>query len=134
MKRTALALAAALAAASTAPPVLAQGVDRPEDGSPSCEALAAEIGKLEAAEQKRAQRAESGRKLMGFAGAAFNAAAPTLLARSGAYEEAAIARSLAGSIQANGAGAAPAAVAPSPQAARLERAKALVAERGCPSQ
>lgn len=101
----------------------------------SCEALASEINTLEEAQVKRAQRAESGRKFMGFAGAAFNAAAPSLMARAGSGEGAMIAQSLLGSMQANAASAPQAAAEPgpdaSPQARRLERVKGLFAERGC---
>ena len=76
MKRTPLVLSAALSlAAAVSSPALAQGAIRPGDDSLSCEALSAEVGKLEDAEARRAQRAEAGRKLLGFAGSALASAA-----------------------------------------------------------
>lgn len=136
MKRTALVLSAALAAAAlSTTPVLAEGVVRPGDMTMSCEALAGEINTLEEAQIKRAQRAESSRKFMGFASAALGAAAPTLMAHAGSGEGAMIAQSVLGAVQ-SGAASAPAADPAagqdaSPQARRLERVKGLFAERGC---
>lgn len=136
MKRTALVLSAALAAAaSIATPVLAEGVVRPGDMTMSCEALAGEINTLEEAQIKHAQRAESGRKFMGFAGAALNAAAPSLMARAGTSDGAMLAQGVLGAVQSGAVSAStstPAAAADaSPQARRLERVKGLFAERGC---
>lgn len=130
MIRPALALCAALAAAS---PALAQSGARPGDMTLSCEALAAEASQIETAQARRAQRAESGRKLMGFAGAAFNAAAPSLMARAGTGSGAIAAQTVVGAIQ-SGALSQPASEAEppaSPEAVRLERVHAMLAERGC---
>lgn len=124
-------------AAFAASPVAAapQGVVRPGDMTLSCEALAGEINQLEDAQLKKAQRAESGRKFMGLAGAALGAAAPTLMARAGTSEGAQIASSVLGSLQANAASAPVQDAAPaadtSVQARRLERVKGLFAERSC---
>lgn len=135
MKRTALVLAAAFAVASAASSALAQGVVRPGDTALSCEALASEINTLEEAQLKRAQRAESGRKFMGLAGSAINAAAPALMARAGTSDGAMIAQSVLGSMQTGAASAPPVDAAPAtdtgPQARRLERVKGLFAERSC---
>ena len=136
MKRIALVLAATgLLSGLAAAPALAEGVVRPGDMTLSCEALAAEINQLEEAQVKKAQRAESGRKFMGLAGAAFNAAAPSLMARAGNGEGAQIASSLFGQLQAQAAAAPVQETAPaadtSVQARRLERVKSLFAERSC---
>lgn len=125
-----------LAAAVCAAPALAQGVVRPGDMSLTCEALASEINTLEEAQLRRAQRAESGRKFMGFAGTAFNAAAPALMARAGSSEGAMIAQNVLGAVQSSGAGSAVASDADpgpdtSPRTRRLERVKGLFAERSC---
>lgn len=123
-------LAAALAACAA--PALAQGAARPGDMTLSCEALVAEHGKLEAAEVKRAQRAESGRRLAGFAGAAINAAAPSLLARAGSGTGGLAAQGLMGALQ-SGAMSQPAdePAAASPEALRLEHVSTMMTERGC---
>ncbi|MCX7589253.1 hypothetical protein, partial [Phenylobacterium sp. 58.2.17] len=87
MKRTALVLSAALSlAAVAAPPALADGAIRPGDEALSCEALSAEVGKLEDAQARRAQRAETGRKFMGFAGSTLAAVGPSMIARADAGE------------------------------------------------
>lgn len=48
------------------------------DSQKTCAALTEEINALSASEAKAARRAESGRKFLGFAGAALQAAAPLL--------------------------------------------------------
>lgn len=136
MKRTALVLSAALAAAAVcATPVLAQGAVRPGDMSMSCEALAGEIAQLQGAQTKRIKRAESSRKFMGFAGAAWGAAAPTLMARAGGGDAAVIAQNVLGAVQSQAASAPASEPTPEPEAGgeaqRLERVKGLAAERGC---
>jgi hypothetical protein len=101
--------------------------------SMSCEAMASEINQLEDARTRRARRAESGRKLMGFAGAAFNAAAPSLMARAGSGQGAVVAQTVMGAVQ-SGALSQPMAEdepAPSPEDRRLERVNSLFVERGC---
>lgn len=124
-------LAAALAVCAT--PALAQDASRPGDMTLSCAALTAERGRLEAAETRRAQRAESGRRFAGLAGAAFNAAAPSLLARAGSGTGGLAAQGLMGALQ-SGAMSQPAedTVPPaSPEALRLEHVNTMMAERGC---
>ena len=87
MKRTALVLSAALSLAATAAaPALADGAIRPGDEALTCETLSAEVGKLEDAQARRAQRAESGRKFMGFAGSTLAAVGPSMIARADAGE------------------------------------------------
>lgn len=57
---------------------------QPGDGEKSCAALAAEINTLSASEAKAAKRADSGRKLLGFAATALQVAAPLLGGSKGA--------------------------------------------------
>ncbi len=133
MKRTALVLAAAIAAVSATSPALAEGVVRPGDASLSCEALSSEVSTLEEAQARRAQRAESGRKFMGFAGSALLGAAPGLIARADASNETIIAQSALRSMQSHAASMPASEPKPdtSPQAKRLEHVRGLIAERGC---
>lgn len=136
MKRTALVLSAALslaAAAAAAPPALADGAIRPGDEALSCEALSAEVGKLEDAQARRAQRAESGRKFMGFAGSTLAAVGPSMIARADAGEATLLAQHAMRAAGAQAASASGDSAPPpaGPQARRLERVRSLMTEKGC---
>ncbi len=135
MKRTALVLSAALTlAALFAPPALAEGAIRPGDEALTCEALSAEVGKLEDAQARRAQRAETGRKFMGFAGSALASAGPALIARADAGHGTILAQETMRAVgsQASSAAAESAAAPPSgPDARRLEHVRTLMTERSC---
>ncbi|MBA4013681.1 MAG: hypothetical protein C0481_17610 [Phenylobacterium sp.] len=135
MKRTALVLSAALSlAAILAPPALADGAIRHGDDTLTCEALSAEAGKLEDAEVRRAQRAETGRKFMGFAGSALASAGPGMIARADAGEGTILAQQMMRSVgsQASATAAQGAAPPPAgPQARRLERVRTLMTEKSC---
>jgi hypothetical protein len=133
VKRTTLVLSAVLSLAA-ASPALAQGAIRPGDDSLSCEALSAELGKLEDAETRRAQRAEAGRKFMGFAGSALASAGPGMIARADAGEGTLLAQQMmrsAGSQAAASASEGSASPPAGPQARRLERVRALMTEKSC---
>ena len=135
MKRTALVLSAALSLAATAAaPALADGAIRPGDEALSCQALSAEVGKLVDAQARRAQRAESGRKFMGFAGSTLAAVGPSMIARADAGEATLLAQQMmrtAGSQAAASAAEGSAPPPAGPQARRLERVRALMTEKGC---
>lgn len=135
MKRTALVLSAALSlAAVVASPALAEGAIRPDDDSLSCEALSTEVGKLEDAETRRAQRAEAGRKFMGFAGSALASAGPGMIARADAGAGTLLAQQMMRSAGSQASSAAADDAAPpsgGPQARRLERVRSLMTEKGC---
>lgn len=71
--------AAAVAALLLAGPAAAEtDLFQPGDSEKSCAVLAAEINTLSANESKAAKRADSGRKLLGFAATALQVAAPLL--------------------------------------------------------
>ena len=134
MKRTALVLSAALSLAATAAaPALADGAIRPGDEALSCEALSAEVGKLEDAQARRAQRAESGRKFMGFAGSTLAAVGPSMIARADAGEATLLAQHAMRAAGAQAASTSGESAPPpaGPQARRLERVRALMTEKGC---
>ena len=134
MKRTALVLSAALSLAATAAaPALADGAIRPGDEALSCEALSAEVGKLEDAQARRAQRAESGRKFMSFAGSTLAAVGPSMIARADAGEATLLAQHAMRAAGAQAASASDDSAPPpaGPQARRLERVRSLMTEKGC---
>ena len=135
MKRTALVLSAALSlAAAFGSPALADGAIRPGDEALSCEALSAEVGKLEDAEVRRAQRAETGRKFMGFAGSALATAGPSMIARADAGAGTILAQQVMRSAGSQTSAAAAEAAPPppsGPQARRLERVRTLMTEKSC---
>lgn len=72
---------------------------QPGDAEKSCPVLASEINALSEREAKAAQRAESGRKFLGFAGAALQAAAPLLSGKMGGGQGNYMAQQALGSFQ-----------------------------------
>lgn len=133
MNRTAIALSAALTLAA-ASPALAQDGARAGDDALTCEALSAEVTKLEAAQVRRAQRAEAGRKFMGFAGSALASTGPALIARADAGHGTLLAQQTmraVGSQAASSAAEGGAAPPSGPEDQRLERVRSLMTEKGC---
>ena len=135
MKRTPLVLSAALSlAAAVSSPALAQGAIRPGDDSLSCEPLSPEVCQPAAADARRAQRAEAGRNLLGFAASALASAGPGMIARADAGEGTLLAQQMMRTAGSQAAASAAEGSAPSPagpQARRLERVRALMTEKGC---
>ena len=153
-------LAASLMLVAAAPlPALAKTKPKtvelvqPGDAEMACDALAAEMNTLSTQQAKAAKRAESGRKFLGFAATALQAASPLLSGGGGGGQSGYIAQQALGAVQAQamqqqmqqqmmgqmaqayGGGfadqAAPAKDETSVEAQRLARLTEMHAQKGC---
>ncbi|MEW5684594.1 MAG: hypothetical protein AB1942_06725 [Pseudomonadota bacterium] len=102
-------LAASLMLVAAAPlPALAKDKAKPKpvelvqagDNEMSCDALSAEMNTLSTQQAKAAKRAESGRKFLGFAATALQAASPLLSGGGGGGQSGYIAQQALGAVQA----------------------------------
>lgn len=108
---------------------------RPGDQDLACEDLASEVNRLTAAAQAKAKRADSGRKMMGFASGAMSSALPLLgggRGMGGSYAaQAAMSAMQQGQMasQMNQPTEAPA--GPSPEQSRADHLQQIFASKSC---
>jgi hypothetical protein len=141
-----LLLVLSLAASAAAAPAAADGafqVVRNGDAKLSCQALATETAALgeavnaaQAKAEAKAKKAQTNRRLLGFAASAVSGALPAVAARGDSVVGYHVAQSAASAIQqqaqANAFGEAPGGLSqPIPEQARLDRLVALQSQKGC---
>ncbi len=107
---------------------------RPGDQDLACEDLASEVNKLSAAAQGKAKRAESGRKMLGFASGAMSTALPLLGGRGmgGGYAaQAAMSAMQQGQMASQMSPPAESPAGPSPEQSRADHLQQIFVSKSC---